>query len=624
MCGICGIYNFNGEHVEESYLNRMRDCIKHRGPDGKGSFISKNLGLGHRRLSIIDLSENGKQPMFNEENNVALTFNGEIYNFKEVRKKLEKKGHRFHSNTDSEVLVHGYEEWGEGIVKHVDGMFAYAIWDAKKKQLFIARDRVGVKQVYFYFDKEKFLFASEIKAILEDPAIKRGVNREALRDYLNYRYVQAPKTIFKGIYKLLPGHYILIKNNKVIIKKYWDFPKFSEHNPADENIMRKLILDSVKKMMVADVPIGVFLSGGLDSSTLTAFMSKLSEEPVKTYTVYFNQPNDELKYANQMVEMYNTDHHEILVDQNNTKILPEIIWSMDEPLADPAIVPTYSMCRETAKNVKVVLSGEGGDEVFAGYPRVVYTQKLELLKKVIPNIAKKKIIPAVSNIASNFLSGDKKKTMQLAGEISHELDEPKKAYQYLMFYPFVSNEVETILAKNGIKKGFGKTVYDFYMNKPGNMTNNALLFDFKSWLPDDLLLKMDKMSMAHSLEARVPFLDTNLITFSQGLPLNEKIGRNLFKKAVAPYLPKDILTRKKQGFRVPISSWFNGEFFDKSKVLLDNLKNRPYFNSGEINKIIANPKKIRADHKLWTLLNFEIWHRIYIDKIPLKNIRKEL
>ena len=401
MCGITGILNFNGSVVDKLLLRRMTDVLSYRGPDGEGFYVDKNVGLGHRRLAIIDLSDAGKQPMCNHDGTIWITFNGEIYNFQELRRDLEGRGYRFSSSTDTEVIIHAYEEYGVDCVGFLRGMFSFAVWDVNKKQLFLVRDRVGKKPLVYYKDNDRFVFASEIKAIIEDKTIKREVSQEALSNYLGYGYVPAPLTIFKNIYKLLPGHCMIVDNKgNITIKQYWDL-QFKETNFSEDYYCKKtleLLEESTKIRMFSDVPLGAFLSGGVDSSAVVAMMAKNSEQPIKTFSIGFEEQEfNELPYARIIAEKFNTDHKEFIVKPDAIKILPKLVWYYDEPFADSSALPSYYLAQLTKKHVTVSLNGDGGDENYAGYDRIKAMNVLKIYKKV-PKFARRIINYSVEKL----------------------------------------------------------------------------------------------------------------------------------------------------------------------------------------------------------------------------------
>ncbi len=614
-----GVWDFKNR-VDRSTLKKMRDVVKHRGPDDKGSYIDNQIGLAHRRLSIIDLSKKGRQPMSNEDGSLWITYNGEIYNFKDIKEKLEKRGYRFKSNTDTEVVLHAYEEYGERCLNMFNGMFAFCIWDSKKKQFFLARDRIGQKPLVYYQDRGKFIFASELKAILEYPEVNKEISDEAVSHYLSFGYVPTPLCIFKSMAKLPPGHYaILDKNNNLTVKQYWDV-NFRNPVRKTEKEHCEDILDDLKeateKRMISDVPLGAFLSGGVDSSAVVAMMSKVTDN-VKTFSIGFEEQDfDETKYARKVAEIFNTDHKEKIVRMDAAKIFDDLVWHYNEPYADSSAIPTYYLCEMTRKHVTVALSGDAGDESFLGYPRYV-PDKYEIMSSITPPLLK----PAVSRAGKMFFSqGSKSPLFQKIGR-KFDLLSMKEEEQYLEwlsnFNSYYRNQVITDRLRNYDPR---KVLF-----KETDRYNPTILkkqyFDFKHYLPDDILVKVDVASMAHSLEVRSPFLDHKLIENASRIPQDIKMKGNvkkyILKKALEPVLPKNILYRKKTGFAVPLVHWFRKDLKSMSYDVLLNKEtiNRGYFDKYAVRKIL-NSHNSGADHsyRIWNLLFLEKWFRRFVDQ----------
>lgn len=559
MCGIVG-FNWNDSNL----LRRMADSIAHRGPDQQGYFEDANISLAHRRFSIIDLSEKGKQPMFNEDNSIVLVFNGEIYNFKNLKEYLILKGHRFFSDTDSEVIIHAYEEYGENCVSLFNGMFAFAIWDSINKKLFLARDRSGIKPLYYYFSDSKFIFSSEIKAILEYE-VKRELNKKSLNEFLERKVVFGNNTFFQGIKKLLPAQTLILENNEIRTQFFYNFNFRSYNNEFNfEEEFDKVI----KNMLVSDVPLGVFLSGGLDSSLVTAFMAK-HKNNLDTFTVGFDLPTDEFKYAKIVSEKFSTNHHELNISfKDMTDSFDKIIWHMDEPIADPAIVPTYMMSKFAGKNVKVCLIGEGSDELFAGYSKY---------KRL------------------NYL--------------------PKKIY--FDFTDRVFNQRE----RNKLLKNNFKTKLDNEFLKPylqlDNRLNAGMAFDFKEIMPNYQLMKVDKMTMASPLEARVPFLDNKIISIGEQMSnkskLNNGQGKYFLRQLSKKMLPDSFSTDKKRSFYTPLKDWFNKDLIDSA---YSDLQKSEIFDFNFVQKLFKlNKNSIRRykySQQLWMIYVVEKWHQKYL------------
>ena len=567
MCGIVG-YNFQDKEL----LKKMMHSLSHRGPDQRGGVVTKDFSLGHQRLSIIDLSKKGKQPMCNEEGDKWIVFNGEIYNFKSIREDLERRGHKFRSNTDTEVIIHAYEEYGYDCVNHFNGMFAFAILDHKK--LFIARDHVGVKPIYYDFNNGRFIFASEIKALLE-AGINAAVNYNSIDLLLTYRTVPGNETLFCNIKKLLPGHYLIFEDNEIISKSYYQ-PKIYERENLNEDVLTNEFLElfkkSVERMMVADVPVGAFLSGGLDSSCVVGMMCRLKGE-VKTFTAGFNEEHDELEYAKKVAEHFNTDHHEVVISYDEmTKSFDDVVYHMDEPIADPASFPVCFVSKLAREKVKVALFGEGADELFAGY------EKYKILNEYFFPLRR-------------YLQTDRLLTSSR-----------KKIY-------YKEGNVDSIMGN--------------YFHKNWNL-NNALLFDFKEILPNFQLMKVDKMTMMHSLEGRVPFLDREIVDFAFNLPLkyklNNGVGKYIIRKAMKDIIPKEIAFGEKRVFFTPLKKWFDNGLRD---VAIERFEKTELFNKRNILKLLNKEsnslRRYKYSNQLWSLLMIESWFGKFIkeDKVVI-------
>lgn len=603
---MCGITGFSWE--DRSLIKRITNCISHRGPDAEGYFIDKGVSLGHRRLAIIDLSPKGKQPMFNEDNAIAIVFNGEIYNYKSIKKELAEKGYKFSTNSDTEVIIKGYEEYGDKICSKLDGMFAFAIWDAKKKIFFLARDRVGKKPLYYSIQEGNLIFSSEIKSLLE-AGISNKIDKNILIETIMSRFSPGNNTVFSEIKKMPPGCFGVFSNGKISISSYWKIPKLTEDRIPIIEEVDKLLEKSVEKRLVSDVPVGILLSGGLDSSAIVSYMSRKTDK-IKTFSVSFPDGLDESKYSRIVSEKFNTDHKEIVLDSETLSYLPKVVWHMDEPISDPAALPTYLLSKQVSKSVKVALSGEGGDEVFGGYDTI---NRLDLLKK-IQN--RRSLIKNLSSRALDFLSKfnkyPKKQILNFGAELirSKTIEE---SYKKLYYFPFNSHEIKDYTGKET------KDLLDRFIKK--DLYQTSIDFYFNEWLPNDLLMKVDKMSMAHGLEMRAPFLDKDLISYFFSIPRIYKTNKLLFKRTLSMSLPKKIVQRKKQGFSLPISNWFKKEdFISRISPHIKDLGKRNILKTEKLNFLMNNPSIYRNDHKLWTLLNLELWYKLYVDKIPLKKV----
>jgi len=619
MCGICG-FNWS----DRSLVDDMADIMTHRGPDQQGSFVDDGISLGHSRLSIIDLSDRGNQPMGNEDGSIQIVYNGEIYNFKELRDILEKHGHNFVSSTDTEVIVHAYEEWGVECVKRFRGMFAFAIWDSNKKQLFLARDRIGIKPLYYYFDSGEFMFASEIKAILLNPAVKREVNPKSLYYFMGYEYVPTPFTLFNGIKKLPPAHTLLFQNNKIKLTRYWDLyfstAEGNESYLSDE--IYNLLQESVLLRLISDVPLGAFLSGGIDSSAIVGLMSQMRDEPVKTFTIgYEDESYSELEYARQVADLFGTDHKEIIVDPNSVEYFDKTVWYLDEPMTDPSLIPEYIFCREAKKYVTVCLSGAGGDEAFLGYDRFV-ASKMDHFYRIIPEILRKNFISKIVDMLPP--QPQKKGAINVVKRFIDGSNLPLEG-QHMRWQYFSSKNDEKLLYK-GTLRHMSENIDPFeHINKyylTCNLNDQVAreqYMEINSFLVDNVLVKADRMGMANALEVRVPYLDHNFLELCATIPGSMKLKglttKYIFKKSMLRLLPKDIVYRKKHGFSFPIKNWLRNELKEYMRDMLNNSEIiRENFDLYYLNKLVEQHLRGTQNHshRLWALMNLELWHRIFI------------
>jgi asparagine synthase (glutamine-hydrolysing) len=632
MCGICGIASLSavGRHEPSTdHIGRkMTNEIRHRGPDSEGLYIDEGIFLGMRRLSIIDLNT-GDQPIFNEDKSLCIIFNGEIYNFRELKPNLIQKGHKFNSTSDTEVIIHLYEELGEKCLDKLRGMFAFAIWDKKEKKLFIARDRLGIKPIYYSHTPKGFLFASELKSILASQYIKKEIDYTAMSDYLTFLYVPAPRTIFRNIYKLLPGHYLTLKDGREEIKQYWDleFEETSLVKDENEYIEKFLELfeESVKLHLESDVPLGVFLSGGTDSSLVVAMMSRLSNETIETFTVGYEGRDeyfDERKYSRIVANQFETNHHEFTLKPNIQELMEGIVSHFDEPFADASAIPNYLISAETRKYVKVALSGLGGDELCGGYERYLGCVLAERYQK-LPSFLRNKIAPALVNKLPDSKKG-------------RHFNERLKRFVNCANYPFLRRYFEIVATfneeekrelfvpevQNQIERQSDMFFYD-YSKSTDNLCpiNTMSKIDLKTYLVDDLLTVTDRMSMAHSLEARVPFIDHKLVEFFATIPPSLKIRgfskKYLLKRAAERLLPREVIYRKKMGFSVPLVNWFRSEIREYVNDTLSEsrIEQLDCFNPVFISKIKESHLGLKSnfDEKLWALISFVKWHEKYVD-----------
>jgi asparagine synthase (glutamine-hydrolysing) len=633
MCGICGVLNVASSTrvVDEEILKRMTDVLIHRGPDDSGMYVSpdKKIGFGFRRLSIIDLSPAGHQPMCNEKGDIWIMLNGEIYNHLTLRKILEKK-HTYRSRSDTETLIHAYEEYGERFIDAVDGMFAIALWDEKKKKLLLYRDRIGKKPIYYTFKNGKFLFASEIKSLLVNPDLTPQVNEIGLYHYFTFLHTPVPYTLFHGINKLEPGNYIVVdKNGNISRYEYWDaiVPKGKEpYN--DENYcidqIRDLLLRAIEKRMMSDVPFGVFLSGGIDSSTNVALMSKLMTRPVDTFTVAIKGQDDvnEMQYARQIVKEFKANPHEIIIDDNDfMNLIPLVIYHQDEPLADPVCFPLYYVSKLARDNGTIVIQvGEGSDEQFLGYGNFLRILKLyykygslKKLPKLVKRSLYKILIPFLiaqkvdyrQNIIRNLLYDDELFWGNAIAFYEHQKE--------LLFNTSFRNEMKSLNSFDLVFKAF----YKLQSKKDPDYAEKMIYWEFKNRLPELLLMRVDKMTMATSVEARVPFLDYNLVEFSMNIPWNLKVKnnetKNILKKAVEGIIPNNIIYRKKIGFTGSSKNMLTNKIYKFSKDVLLNYK-YPYLNKEYIKDLLYEYENsgINYTPHIWCLLNFVLWHEYWI------------
>ncbi|MDH3605111.1 MAG: asparagine synthase (glutamine-hydrolyzing), partial [Candidatus Tectomicrobia bacterium] len=575
---MCGIAGFSWQ--DEALVSTMTQTLAHRGPDQYGVYTDAGVSLGHRRLSIIDLSEHGRQPMSNEDGTVWVTYNGEIYNFPELRRTLEAKGHTFRSRTDTEVIVHAYEEYGPTCVQRFNGMFAFAIWDQNRRELFLARDRLGIKPLYYYRDQTRLIFASEMKSILQAPDVEREINPQAIYHYMGYEFVPAPETMFRHIHKLPPGHYLRLKDGRITVQSYWDLTFCDGGRTASDYAeeMRHLLTESVRKRLMSDVPLGVFLSGGLDSSTLVALMSHCGVEPIKTFALGYEDASfSELDYARVVAKQFHTEHRELLIDPVTPEQIETAVWHLDEPMTDLSAIPFYLICQRAREHVTVCLSGEGGDEALVGYDRFKASKAhasyallpewirrgiVAPLVKALPDQPQKK---GAINMLKRFIEGGLlpeeggHMRWQYFGTPEHEagLFSPSLQSQMRMD-PFAP--VRAHVARCQATARLDREIY----------------VDLKFIMPESLIMKVDKMSMAHALEVRVPFLDHEFIEFCASIPGDLKLKgyttKAIFRQSMRGILPDRIRGRGKQGYSLPIKNWLR---HDLNEYMTDVLTSSP-------------------------------------------------
>jgi asparagine synthase (glutamine-hydrolysing) len=629
MCGICGTVNFKATHpVDRVLLERMTAALAHRGPDDQGYFHENNVGLGHRRLSIIDLS-GGRQPMFNEDGSAVVVFNGEIYNYAGLTADLAAKGHRFVTRSDTETIVHAYEEYGEQCMRDFRGMFAFAVWDRRRKRLLLCRDRLGIKPLYYYAGEDFFAFSSEIKSLLQDPRVPREVDPGAVDLYLALRYVPGPATMFKNIFKLQPGHWMTVDESGTKTGQYWDIaydaaPRRPESEMIEE--FRQLFEESVKLRLIAEVPLGVFLSGGLDSSAVLAVMSRITGgRGVKTFSVGYEacgtgaaeiEAANEFSFARQAAAHFGADHHEFRVSGSDFRdAIPAMVSHLDEPMADPTCIPLYFIAKLARDYITVVLSGEGADETMGGYSLYRKILALEKLRRSAGPLA-----AGFSAFAALPFGSRTRSYLRRAGKSIEE------SYRGVV----KGVPLETRLALSGESRvqeadAALSAIFRHYFNrvKHASPLNRMLYADAKVWLPEDLLLKADKMTMAAAVELRVPFLDHKLVDYVAGLPDEVKVRGNLGKwilrQAVGSELPPTILHRTKKGFPIPAETWFRFELRDfvRDTLLAQDSACRRFFDSQAIEEIVSRQErgKVCGHQEVWSLLVFEFWHKQFIDDV---------
>lgn len=629
MCGICG-YCGSNFILDKELIEDMVSTLVHRGPDEKGIYIDEGIALGARRLSIIDITK-GSQPVCNEDRNIWVAFNGEIYNFKEIGEELKEHGHKFASGSDTEVIVHSYEEWGEEFIQKLRGMFAFALWDGISRKLILVRDRIGIKPLYYTLLSDgTIVFGSEIKAILKYTKVKKEIELKALDCFLALEYIIGPLSIFKNIYKLPQGHYLIYQNGNILIKNYWDLIRntlaLKEDGLSIKEKKEKLISllhKSVKYRLISDVPLGAFLSGGIDSSSVVAMMHIEGVKPIKTFSIGFaEQSYNELKYAKIVSNHFSTEHYEQIIEPNAVELVNTLIYYLDEPLGDYSIFPTYLVSTLARKYVKVVLSGDGGDELFAGYEHYK-AQQLSKIYDSFPNFIKKYFFQFLSD---KIPPSPKKKGLI---NMFKRYIEGTKMLPYLHHYRWCVfiNELEKneLYSKEFMNLINGFSFFDLikpHLKISNNLDeiNRELYLDLKTYLVDDILVKVDRMSMATSLEARIPLLDHEFVEWAMSikgsLKLRKFTSKYLLKNSMQKYLPKDIIYRRKEGFSIPIKNWLRNELrelmegtLNKKTIIADGLFNYSYIEKLKYEHLSG---KFDHSHKLWALIIFHLWKKQFI------------
>ena len=625
MCGIAGFVESSaatapiGRDAASALAHRMCDVIRHRGPDDEGVWVDDGVALGMRRLSIIDLST-GHQPIHNEDRTVWIVFNGEIYNYRELRRELEAAGHRFYTSTDTETIVHAYEQWGKAAIPRLRGMFGLAIWNTRTRELLVARDRIGIKPMHYAIAGGRLYFGSELKSLLQAPDLPRDLDPDALDHYLSFLYTPRDGSIFKQVRKLPPGHLLTWRDGRLLVEQYWEMPAHETFTGSEAEAvsqLRDVLTDAVRSHLVSDVPLGAFLSGGIDSSLVVGLMSAVSGARVKTFSIGFDEPEfDELEPARRVAEHFGTEHHEFVVKPDGVGILDALVSHFDEPFADSSAIPTWYVSEMARRHVTVVLSGDGGDELFGGYDRYVPHPRVVAFDRYSPRALRRVAAIAAARLphgvrGKNFLRhvGRDEQGRYLDAIRFFGADEKPALLAADLQRAIAAPDPETRLARH----------FERFAHLP--WPSQMMRFDAETYLPEDVLTKVDRMSMAHSIESRVPLLDNEVIAFASSLPASLKIkgGRrkHVLKEVAATLLPAEILNRRKQGFGVPLGTWFRGnlrELFADTLLSPESLQ-RGYFQPAFVRQIVDEHVTGKRDHtlRLWQLVVFEKWHQQYVD-----------
>jgi asparagine synthase (glutamine-hydrolysing) len=621
MCGICGIVSFQpSAPIERSILLQMNAALWHRGPDDEGYHIDDQASLAVRRLSIIDL-QTGQQPISNETGDIWVVYNGEIYNFQKVRDILEQRGHRFKTQADTEIIVHAYEEYGDECVAHFNGMFALALWDAREHRLLLARDRLGIKPLYYWLGRDKLVFGSELKALLSHPDVPRRIDLGALDLFLTLEYIPAPRTIYEGVHKLLPGHLSVLEKGKLKVTQYWDVPydPIGRSEAECVEILSGLIKQSVRQHLISDVPLGAFLSGGIDSSTIVGYMSEVANQPVRTFTIGFEEDTyNELPYAKAVAEHFGAKQHVEVLKLDHAHLTEQLVAHFDEPFADTSVFPTFLVSKLARDEVKVVLSGDGGDELFAGYDTYL-AEKLDRYYGVLPQSLRNRVLPKVSGWLSPQPAKkgliNKAKRMVEGGALDPSL-------QHARWMVFLNSYEKNSLYRSDLRATLPEhlttDLFHRYFERAHSFDRLAQqqYVDIKTYLVDDILTKVDRMSMAMSIEARVPLLDHHIVEFALNLPAHMKLrgGRtkSILRQAVKSMLPRPVLEKPKEGFSVPMKHWLCTSLKPMMFELLskDALQKHGYFDHQVVAQWVQEHVDGRANHghRLWPLMVFEMWH----------------
>jgi asparagine synthase (glutamine-hydrolysing) len=638
MCGIYGILALRGaRHHDPEILNRMGDAIRHRGPDDAGAYSDGELLLGMRRLSIIDVA-GGHQPIASEDGSVVVVCNGEIYNYRELRRRLQSAGHRFATNSDTEVIAHLYEEVGDRFLEELEGMFGTAVWDRRRRRLVVARDALGIKPIYYRLTERELAFASEAKALMRVPGIAPALDQASLAQYLSFGYVSAPASLFAGVRKLEPASALVMEEGRCTIRRYWQLPSEVDTSVSDAQWIERVRAEmerAVRDQMVSDVPLGAFLSGGLDSSAVVAFMSRASEQPVKTYSIGFRGSSgaelyNELPHARQVANSFGTDHHEILVQPDVASLLPQLVWHMDEPIADAAFITTYLVSKFAREDVTVILSGVGGDELFGGYTRYLDEHYRRLYHRIPAPIRRLLIDPVARRLPSDRHSRVLNKlrlakAFLLADSLPFE-------QRYGAFMQVYSAAERSRLLRQNVQDFDDCIARAFAGTTSTDVLRRLMEVDLATQMPEDLLMLTDKMSMAVSLECRVPLLDQRLVALAAQIPgsLRMRGGelKHVMKRALQGVLPETILRREKRGFGAPIGAWFKAELAALVRDLLseETLERRGLLDPEEVRRTVREHELQQADRTdhLLALITLEIWCRLYLDGASTAGLSDEL
>jgi len=624
MCGFAAWFDPGGATPERSWLAAAAGLIPHRGPDDAGVHVEPGLGMAFRRLSIVDVA-GGHQPIANEDGTVWIVYNGEVYNHAELRRELEARGHRYRTHSDTESIVHGWEEWGEGCVDRLRGMFAFALWDRGRRTLFAARDRLGIKPLYWTRAGRAFICASEAKALFAFPGVRREVHLPALVEHLTLRYTGSPVTLFAGLEKLRPAHHLTLSGDEPRIRRYWSVDYEPKQELGDDEALAQLearLTESVRLRLMSEVPLGALLSGGVDSSVVVALAARLLTRPVQTFSVGFDAPGpySELPFARAVARHLGTEHREIVVGPEDVaRELPRLAWHQDEPVSEPAAIPTYLVSRLARETVTVVLTGEGGDETFAGYPKYAFDPLAARLASLPAPLRDLLLGQIVDRLPFRF------RRLQVVGRSARFRDEAERYAAW--FAGFAGAERRALLSpalrahERAAAGAFATALAETRARRP---LDRMLDVDLRLWLPDDLLMKMDKMSMAASVEARVPLLDHVLVEWAARLPDRFKVrrgeGKSLLKRLARRLVPREVVDRRKVGFTVPLAPWFRGPLRGLlTEVLLDpRALRRGYYDERALRGYVSDHLEGRRDRsrELWTLLSLELWHQAYMDRAP--------